>query len=115
MKKFLPNVSPLTFSGSAIIVGYLLIDDFSATQQEAISSWLGLVSDVLSANAAWLAVIEERQEFIKTSQKEPDDSTNGKKDDDKDHQKPEDELELILQTLEKMKKDIQNLKNQKQD
>ena len=60
MKKFLPNVSPLTFSGSAIIVGYLLIDDFSATQQEAISSWLGLVSDVLSANAAWLAVIEER-------------------------------------------------------
>ena len=95
MKKFLPNVSPLTFSGSAIIVGYLLIDDFSATQQEAISSWLGLVSDVLSANAAWLAVIEERQEFIKTSQKEPDDSTNDKKD-DKDHQKPEDELELIF-------------------
>ena len=26
-----------------------------------------------------------------------------------------DELELILQTLEKMKKDIQNLKNKKQD
>ena len=36
----IPNISPKTFSASAIIVGYLLIDDLTANEQNALGNWL---------------------------------------------------------------------------
>ena len=56
----LPNVSPKIFSFSAVIVGYILIDDLTANEQNALGNWLMLVAQVLSTNAFYRAVMQER-------------------------------------------------------
>lgn len=58
----LPNVSAKTFSLSAIIVGYLLIDDLTANEQNALGNWLMLTAQVLSTNAFYQQVQKERYE-----------------------------------------------------
>ena len=56
----LPNVPPKIFSFSAVIVGYILIDDLTANEQNALGNWLMLVAQVLSTNAFYRAVMQER-------------------------------------------------------
>ncbi|MCM1370706.1 MAG: hypothetical protein NC181_02290 [Clostridium sp.] len=56
----LPNIPPKLFSLSAVVVGYILIDDMTANEQNAIGNWLMLVAQVLSTNAFYRAVMQER-------------------------------------------------------
>ena len=56
----IPNVSPKTFSFSADIVGYLLIDDLTANEQNALGNWLMLTAQVLCTNAFYKQVQQER-------------------------------------------------------
>lgn len=56
----IPNVSPKTFSFSAVIVGYLLIDDLTANEQNALGNWLMLMAQVLCTNAFYKQVQAER-------------------------------------------------------
>lgn len=63
----LPNVSAKTFSLSAIIVGYLLIDDLTANEQNALGNWLMLTAQVLSTNAFYKQVQQERREKVQGS------------------------------------------------
>lgn len=61
----LPNMDPKVFSLSAVIVGYLLIDDLTANEQNALGNWLMLVAQVLCTNAFYKQVLSERK--IKSS------------------------------------------------
>ena len=45
---------------SAVVVGYILIDDMTANEQNAVGNWLMLVAQVLSTNAFYRAVMQER-------------------------------------------------------
>ena len=56
----IPNIPPKLFSGSAVAVGYLLIDDLTANEQNALGNWLMLVAQVLSTNAFYKQVMMER-------------------------------------------------------
>lgn len=56
----LPNIPPKLFSLSAIVVGYILIDDLTANEQNALGNWLMLVAQVLSTNAFYRQVMQER-------------------------------------------------------
>jgi hypothetical protein len=56
----IPNIPPKLFSGSAVVVGYLLIDDLTANEQNALGNWLMLVAQVLSTNAFYKQVMAER-------------------------------------------------------
>ena len=38
--RLIPDVSPKTFTLSAVIIGYLLIDDTTANEQNALGNWL---------------------------------------------------------------------------
>ena len=58
--RFIPNVSPKTFTLSAIVIGYLLIDDTTANEQNALGNWLMLVAQVLCTNAYYKQVQQER-------------------------------------------------------
>lgn len=64
----LPNINPKIFSLSAVAVGYILLDDMTANEQNAVGNWLMLVAQVLSTNAFYRAVMQERG-------LEPNDST----------------------------------------
>ena len=56
----LPNIPPKLFSISAVAIGYLLIDDTTANEQNALRNWLMLVAQVLSTNAFYRALMQER-------------------------------------------------------
>ncbi|MBO5182874.1 MAG: hypothetical protein J6B64_00515 [Bacilli bacterium] len=56
----IPNIPPKLFSFSAVAVGYLLIDDATANEQNAMGNWLMLVAQVLSTNAFYKQVMAER-------------------------------------------------------
>lgn len=59
----IPNISPKLFSFSAVAVGYLLIDDLTANEQNALGNWLMLVAQVLCTNAYYKQVQTERNIF----------------------------------------------------
>lgn len=48
------NISPKSYTLSAAIVGFLLIDDTNANEQNALGNWLMLVAQVLCTNAYFL-------------------------------------------------------------
>ena len=56
----IPNIPAKAFSFSAIVVGYLLIDDLTANEQNALGNWLMLTAQVLSTNAFYKQVMQER-------------------------------------------------------
>lgn len=63
----LPNIPAKAFSLSAIIVGYLLIDDLTANEQNALGNWLMLTAQVLCTNAFYKQVQTEREENMNNS------------------------------------------------
>lgn len=58
----LPNIPAKVFSLSAVVVGYLLIDDLTANEQNALGNWLMLAAQVLSTNAFYRQVQQERNQ-----------------------------------------------------
>ena len=56
----IPNIPPKLFSLSAVAVGYLLIDDTTANEQNARGNWLMLVAQILCTNAFYKQVMQER-------------------------------------------------------
>ena len=56
----IPNIPPKLFSLSAVAVGYLLIDDTTANEQNALGKWLMLVAQILCTNAFYKQVMQER-------------------------------------------------------
>ena len=56
----IPNIPPKLFSLSAVTVGYLLIDDMTANEQNAVGNWLMLVAQILCTNAFYKQVMQER-------------------------------------------------------
>lgn len=59
----IPNVSSNTFTLSAIVVGLLLIDDTTASEQNALGNWLMLVAQVLCTDAYYKQVQDERNDY----------------------------------------------------
>ena len=58
--RLIPNVSPKSFTFSAVIIGYLLIDDTTANEQIALGNWLMLIAQVFCTNAYFKQVQQER-------------------------------------------------------
>ena len=93
MRQFLPNMHPLTFTTSAVIVGYLLIDDLTIAEQAALGSWFSVVGDILAAVSSWASVLEERNE---TSEDDNGDDSSNK------------DIELLKKSIEKIQKILED-------
>lgn len=94
----IPNVPAKAFSFSAVVVGYLLIDDLTANEQNALGNWLMLVAQVLSTNAFYKQVQQERGLDL-----------NGKKI-SQENFSTEQEIELLKKMVNALNKEIENLK-----
>ena len=90
---FSKNISPKISSLSAVAVGYLLLDDLSASEQNALGNWLMLTAQVLCTNAFYKQVQQERQSQKKTP---PNNSS---------------EVEILEKMLRALEKEINNLKS----
>lgn len=91
--RIIPDVSPKTFTLSAVIIGYLLIDDTTANEQNALGNWLMLIAQVLCTNAFYKQVQQERS----TSTNQPN---------------TEQTIQMIQKMIDAMSKEIDNLKKQ---
>ncbi len=60
MHNFPPNTNPELFSITAIVVGIILEDDFTADELNSIGNWLMLVSQILVTTAAQQQLINNR-------------------------------------------------------
>lgn len=93
----IPNISPKAFSFSAIVVGYLLIDDLTANEQNALGNWLMLTAQVLCTNAYYKQVQQERNNNGNNNQASQ--LTN------------EDQIEILKKMVNVLNKEIANLKS----
>lgn len=57
---FIPNIPPKLFTISAVGVGFILLDDTTANEQNALGNWLMLVAQTLCTNAFYMQVQNER-------------------------------------------------------
>lgn len=60
MDRFPPTINPRVFTLSSVIVGYLLIDNFTANEQNSIGNWFMTVGQILECNASMQQTVEER-------------------------------------------------------
>ena len=111
----LPNVPPKLFSLSAVIVGYILIDDSTANEQNALGNWLMLVAQVLSTNAFYRAVMQERglepRESTETGRNNSYTFGNNENNNYKFNQKESNDTIIMLEKMVKaMQKEICEIK-----
>ena len=90
----IPNTSPKLFSLSAVVVGYLLIDDMTANEQNALGNWLMLVGQLISTNAYYAAVASERN------------SSNN----DNSNMSNQDTLKMLEKMLKALNEEVNNIK-----
>lgn len=94
----IPNVPPKLFSMSAIVVGYLLIDDTTANEQNALGNWLMLVAQILCTNTFYKQVQQERGNDLNSNYNNTGQTLN--------------EMIIMLEKmLEALKYEINDLKN----
>lgn len=91
----IPDVPAKAFSLSAVIVGYLLIDDLTANEQNALGNWLMLTAQVLCTNAFYKQVQDERRTTTATSMS------------------AEESIILLNKMVDALNREIENLKNTK--
>ena len=98
-KMYIPDIDAYSFTGTAIILGYLLTNEFNIDEQAALGAWFNVIGDILASNSAWANVMQTRY-----SDSEADDSN---KTDESDG------LTTVNEALDKLKKKIAELEKKK--
>ncbi len=93
---YLPNLDPFSFTGTAVILGYLLTNEFTIDEQAALGAWFNVVGDILASNSSWAGVIEARQQSFKDEQ---EDNQN--------------DLDILKDAIDKLKDNIEKLQKEK--
>lgn len=93
---YLPNLDPFSFTGTAVILGYLLTNEFTIDEQAALGAWFNVVGDILASNSSWAGVIETRQQSFKDEQ---EDNQN--------------DLDILKDAIDKLKDNIEKLQKEK--
>lgn len=86
------QINPQLFSLSAVLVGYVLTGDYSAAELNAIGNWLMLVGQYLETYSA-------QQSVIQNNNQQKQNSNNNHN------------LIIIEKALEKMRQEINEIKN----
>ncbi len=87
---FPPNIDPHTFSIIAVVVGYASVGSYTVNEQNSIGNWLILVGQYMLTHAAQQQLIEGRKA-----------------------QSKQNDIELIIDALKKMKDELEKIKQQK--
>lgn len=96
----LPNVPPKLFTLSAVAVGYILLDDATANEQNALGNWLMLVAQLLCTNAFYRQVREERG--LETNKAKQKTNQNTK----------EETIEMLEKLQKAIEKELKTIKNE---
>lgn len=113
----LPNIPPKLFSLSAVAIGYILIDDTTANEQNALGNWLMLVAQVLSTNAFYRAVMQERglepRESTETGRNNAytfNQNSNSNTSNNSSQNECDDTIVMLEKMVKALQKEIENIK-----
>lgn len=131
MDRFPPTGNPRIYTLSTMIIAYLLIDDFTANEQNAIGNWLMTIGQILEANASFQQLMEERvrgntininsQQFKKggspfmnnsplySNNQTNNTSSNSKNCNNQENFRYEDEMETLKRAIVKIKEKLDEL------
>ena len=99
----IPNVSANTYTLSAVIIGFLLIDDLTPAEQNSLGNWFMLLAQVLCTNASQQQVLNNRS----------NQSTNQNShiiNDNNLNMTHSEQIERLEKIIKAMQKEIDNLK-----
>lgn len=96
----LSNIPPKLFTLSAVAVGYILLDDATANEQNALGNWLMLVAQLLCTNAFYRQVREERGLEPNNARQNTNQSTQ------------EETIEMLEKLQKAIEKELKNIKNE---
>ena len=58
MKKIMIDIDPYTFTGSALVIGLVLVNELSPNEQGSVGNWLQLVGLVMQTYASQVTTLE---------------------------------------------------------
>lgn len=99
--KLVPNTPANVYTLSAIVIGYILINDSTPAEQNSLGNWFMLIGQVLCTNSAQQQVINNRAGTSTSSNQHIINDTFGS----------DDAVENIEKVIKAMKQEINNLKN----
>ncbi len=102
--RLIPNIPPKLFSFSAVAVGYILIDDTTANEQNALGNWLMLVAQVLCTNAYYKQVMAERGIGYNKNTSNPNNSNVSSNEN-------EQTIQMLIKMVNALNKEINDIKN----
>lgn len=114
---FPPNINPQTFSLIGVAVAVVLIDDLNASEQNSVGNWFELVGQYMLTHAAQQQLIESRLENsnLNINSKKYKNGSGGPFTDNengKSNQTQRTEVDFLLEQVEKIQKELQNIKDQ---
>lgn len=68
----IPIVSAYGFTGTAVILGYILSNEFSIDDQAALGAWFNVVGDILASNSTMSAIIDSSNQSNQNNENEID-------------------------------------------
>ena len=101
----IPNVQARSFTLSAFIIGYILIDEATPAEQNSLGNWFMLIGQVLCTNSAQQQVINNRTGKSNSGNKHVinDDNLGNESD----------QIEMLKKVVDAMNIEIENLKQKK--
>lgn len=101
MKKIVFDIDPATFTGSAFVIGLLLINELTLEEQDSIGNWLELVGLVMQTYASQVTTIQ--------SNNNSNANTNNSSTSDNDIDKIRKAIDKINNELNKIKENSSDL------
>lgn len=113
---FPPNIDPHVFTLIAVAVGYACVGDYNANEQNAIGNWVIMVGQYILTHAAQQQLIESRIENTNINVNSKRAKRGGTfytdNNQNKSNQNQRQEVDFLLETVEKMQKELEKIKNE---
>ena len=114
---FPPSIHPTTYNLIAIAIALVLIDDLNANEQNSLGNWFLLLGQYLATNAAQQQLIESRIENsnININSKKNKSGFGPYDESNKSNQNQRPEVEFLLDAVQKITKELEELKNKQEE
>lgn len=99
-----PNTPAPIFDLSAVIIGFILIDESTPAEQNALGNWFMLIGQVLCTNSAQQQVLNNRMQTSNSSNQHIINDGTSEKD-------INNQIEMIEKIIQAMEKELANIKN----
>ncbi len=110
---FPPNFDPTIFSWSAVIIGTILIGDLSVNEQGSLGNWFMLLGQYIVTSSSQQQLIEgriEKNNININSKKSKQGFGPFTSSSNKSNQNQRDEVDFLLQEVQKIAQELEKLK-----